>query len=669
MHTQIFTGWLRWTRLSGLRSLALAAAIALAGCSNSEHRNASATPTGPSAVTSSSAVTASTDDGVNRPSVVDRSGPGGGSPNVAQDVAFPPRNEPFDFRLRLEAQYQSVLRRGAQSSFVDIEGTIVWTQEYLRYRVNGCGQADAIARVTAQILGQGVQPVCSDFSGATVNFPPRDQPFAFRQELERIYRDVLRRGAVQSFVDTEGDIVWTQEYLRYRVNSCSHLEAVDRVLAQTLGAPVQPTGAGTPGPVPPTPPVDGGGGPITGFIAAVSSGGSQGVQQGSPRPNAGAGPVIGVSSAGGFDAGGTTQVTLTASAPVSNVFVSANSTSGSSSLRPEAVTDTYYLISLPSPQTTIPLSIRLSQNVTGRFALEFGGSASGGPPGNFAQLPVQIDTTPTCTYALLNGTPSFGAAGGQGSINVSVQPNCGWTLSSSQGFVSVSRPSGSGSVTVPFTVAANTGPARTARLTLVGSNGGVATFDISQAANPCTYSVSTNTTNFIPNGGALQVTVTTGAGCGWSATSLSSFITSGGSTSGSGTGTATFNVGANSSTSGRSGTVRVSFTATNGAQDVVINQSAAPTPPVAVLTAPNRCDVNVPCAFSGASSQGQITSYTWDFGDGTTGTGATINHTYSTTFGNVCQRSVTVRLTVTGPGGTNSTTTSLTLFNNSICIG
>ena len=187
---------------------------------------------------------------------------------------------------------------------MDIEGTIVWTQEYLRYRVNGCGHQDAITRVTAQILGSGVQPVCSDFTGTTVNFPPRDQPFAFRQELERIYRDVLRRGAVQTFVDTEGDIVWTQEYLRYRVNSCSHQEAVDRVLAQTLGAAVQPVcsptgGGGGGGGTSP-----GGGGPVTAFIAAVSSSGSPGVPQSSPRPNAGGGPVIGVSSAGSFAPGG-----------------------------------------------------------------------------------------------------------------------------------------------------------------------------------------------------------------------------------------------------------------------------------------------------------------------------------------------------------------------------
>ena len=54
-----------------------------------------------------------------------------------------------------------------------------------------------------------------------MNFPPRNEPFAFRQELERIYRDDLRRTAVQTFVDPEGDIVWTQEYLRYRLNGCS----------------------------------------------------------------------------------------------------------------------------------------------------------------------------------------------------------------------------------------------------------------------------------------------------------------------------------------------------------------------------------------------------------------------------------------------------------------
>jgi hypothetical protein len=584
---------------------------------------------------------------------------------VAQDVTFPPRNEPFDFRLRLETQYQSVLRRGPVSSFVDIEGTIVWTQEYLRYRVNGCSHQDAIARVTTQILGSGVQPVCSDFTGTTVNFPPRDQPFAFRQELERIYRDVLRRGAVQTFVDTEGDIVWTQEYLRYRVNNCSHSEAVDRVLAQTLGAPVQPVcsatgGGGGGGGTSP-----GGGGAITNFVSGVSSGNSQGVPQSSPRPNAGGGPSIGVANAGAFSPGGTTQITLTASSPVTNVYVSANSTIGSASLRPEAVTDSYYLVTLPTPQTTIPLSLRLPSNVSGRFALEFGGSASGGAVGNFAQLPVQIDAPAACNYALIPGSASFGSGGGSGSVSVSVQPGCGWTLASSQGFVTVATSSGSGSLQVGFTVTANAGAARTARLTLNGTNGGGATFDISQAAAPaptCSYSAAANPTTFIPNGGALSVTITTSAGCAWAASSLASFITANGSTSGSGTGTASFAVAPNASGTARSGTVRVSFTATGGTQDLVINQSGQPTP-VAVIVAPSTCAVETSCAFNGSQSQNQITAWDWDFGDGTTASGPTVSHLYPRTFvaAGSATRVATVRLTVTGPGGTHSVTASVTV--------
>ena len=166
------------------------------------------------------------------------------------------------------------------------------------------------------------------------------------------------------------------------------------------------------------------------------------------------------------------------------------------------------------------------------------------------------------------------------------------------------------------------------------------------------------------------MTVTTGANCGGSASSLTSFITASGNTSGTGTGTATFAVTANQSTTPRSGTVRVSFTTTGGSQDVGINQSGAPIPPpVAVITPPARCDANVACTFSGTGSTGQITSYTWDFGDGTSGSGPTINHTYTGSFAAQCSRNVTVRLTVTGPGGTNSTTTTVQLVNSSFCIG
>jgi hypothetical protein len=153
-------------------------------------------------------------------------------------INFPPRNESFDFRNALEARYRDVLGRSSTSSFVDVEGTVVWTQEYLRYRVNRCGHEDAMARVFLQIEGRGIQPVCGTATSAS--FPPRNEPFDFRNRLESLYRDGLRRSATQTFVDVEGDIVWTQEYLRYRVGRCTHQQAQDRVFQQIAGGGIAP---------------------------------------------------------------------------------------------------------------------------------------------------------------------------------------------------------------------------------------------------------------------------------------------------------------------------------------------------------------------------------------------------------------------------------------------
>ena len=82
-----------------------------------------------------------------------------GGPSV---VAFPPRNEPFAFREELESKYRDGLRRSPSSTYVDLEGDIVWTQEYLRYRVNGCDHATAVQKVLDQIDGRGIAPVCGN---------------------------------------------------------------------------------------------------------------------------------------------------------------------------------------------------------------------------------------------------------------------------------------------------------------------------------------------------------------------------------------------------------------------------------------------------------------------------------------------------------------------------
>ncbi len=164
----------------------------------------------------------------------------GARPGGAAVVSFPPRNESFDFRNDLESKYRYGMGRGPSSTFVDLEGDIVWTQEYLRYRVNACTHVEAVQRVMFQIDGGGVVPVCGQAPPGQVLFPPRTEPYDFRLQLETKYRDGLRRAPTSSYVDVEGSIVWTQEYLRYRVNLCSHDEATARVFAQIDGQGVQP---------------------------------------------------------------------------------------------------------------------------------------------------------------------------------------------------------------------------------------------------------------------------------------------------------------------------------------------------------------------------------------------------------------------------------------------
>ena len=229
-----------------------------AGCGSSSSRGESARPTAASSPTAPTAVTqeVSSSATITIPAI-DR--PDGFS-NGTKAVVFPPRNEALRFRQDLEAFYRDTFRRSASSSFVDIEGTIVWTQEYLRYRVNGCSHDAAVSRVLAQIDGGNNTATC----GAETTFPPRNEPFNFRQTLEAKYRDGLRRAASPTFVDVEGDIVWTQEYLRYRTTGCSDSQATDRVRSQLQGG-APPSGcAGATTPTPPTTTI-----PVTPLTAVI----------------------------------------------------------------------------------------------------------------------------------------------------------------------------------------------------------------------------------------------------------------------------------------------------------------------------------------------------------------------------------------------------------------
>jgi hypothetical protein len=85
----------------------------------------------------------------------------------------------------------------------------------------------------------------------------------------------------------------------------------------------------------------------------------------------------------------------------------------------------------------------------------------------------------TCSYSISPSSRSFTSAGGSGSISVTASsPGCAWTaVSNSAWLVVTSGASGTGSGTVGYTVAPNTGPARTGTIVIAG-----ATFTVNQAS-------------------------------------------------------------------------------------------------------------------------------------------------------------------------------------------
>lgn len=156
------------------------------------------------------------------------------------DVSFPPRDQSFDLRNQLETYYLTTLGRAPGPTYVDREGEVVWTQEYIRYRTNGCDHASATQRVLSQIAGQPAAQVCGAPPDGLIAFPPRNEVFDFRRTLETAYQQ-MGRGFSTSSVDAEGGVIWTQEYLRYRVNQCDHPTSIQKVFSQIAGGGVAPT--------------------------------------------------------------------------------------------------------------------------------------------------------------------------------------------------------------------------------------------------------------------------------------------------------------------------------------------------------------------------------------------------------------------------------------------
>ena len=140
--------------------------------------------------------------------------------------------------------------------------------------------------------------------------------------------------------------------------------------------------------------------------------------------------------------------------------------------------------------------------------------------------------------------------------SLSATCNGSWTVTSSQGWLTVNPTTGSGNATLSYTVSANTGASRSATLTVGG-----ATFSVSQDGAPaaCTTIALNPTTASIPGtaGGGQSVGVSTPCGA-WTAVSDSSWLRVTSGASGSGSGNFVYAWDANTNTVLRSATITVS---------------------------------------------------------------------------------------------------------------
>jgi hypothetical protein len=179
------------------------------------------------------------------------------------------------------------------------------------------------------------------------------------------------------------------------------------------------------------------------------------------------------------------------------------------------------------------------------------------------------DSSPSssCAVTLGNVTTNVSGSATTGTIPVTAASSCSWTATSNATFVTISSgASGTGNGSVGYSIAANTGAARTASITI---NGTVVNF--SQAAanlvapTGCAVTLSTTSVKINSGGGTADVAVATTSNCSWTASSNSSFLTV--SAGGSGIGTATITASANGSGT-RTGTVTI------GGQTVTVTQDA-----------------------------------------------------------------------------------------------
>lgn len=229
-----------------------------------------------------------------------------------------------------------------------------------------------------------------------------------------------------------------------------------------------------------------------------------------------------------------------------------------------------------------------------------------------------------CTLTLNPTAVPVSDAGGPGTVDVAASASsCAWSVVSDVPWIAVTSGGGAGSGVVAYTVAANTGVARTGTLTI-----GSSIVTIAQAAAPapppCTYGITPSSVSVPFLGAPGTIAVATAAGCAWTAASAAPWIVITSTASGTGAGSLDYLVTPNIG-GARTGTLMVAGQTVTVDQAAVLPTCSFAIAPTSVTLSGSNTTGTVAvtttggCAWNAVSNDGWITvtSGASGSGDGT----------------------------------------------------
>ncbi len=149
-------------------------------------------------------------------------------------------------------------------------------------------------------------------------------------------------------------------------------------------------------------------------------------------------------------------------------------------------------------------------------------------------------------------TQTIPVAGGTGSVAVALPAGCSITAASTTSWITInSGATGSGDDLVTFTVAANSGGARSGTITIAGAG-----YTVTQLGALCVTSLTPSGTSVGPAGGSLTASLVAPTGCTWTVASNANWLTVNPS-GGNGSTTLALTVVANATAAARSVTIAI----------------------------------------------------------------------------------------------------------------